>query len=55
MAVVDLTRRASRLGIDTINDTLILTDQHRIRNYMSKNYPRFDAGNQNSPKYKDLS
>jgi hypothetical protein len=34
MAVVDLTRLANTLGIDTSNDTLILAEQHRIRNYI---------------------
>jgi outer membrane receptor for Fe3+-dicitrate len=52
MSIVDLTRRANRLGIDTGNDKpLMLTEQQQIRNYMSKNDPRFDAGNQISPNY----
>jgi predicted P-loop ATPase/GTPase len=34
MAVVDLTRRANRLGIDISNDTLMLTEQQQIRNYI---------------------
>jgi hypothetical protein len=65
MAMVDLTRRANRLGLyndnnnhnidnDTgnSNDTSMVTEQEQIRNYISNNNPRLDDGNNpNSPEY----
>lgn len=53
MAIQDITNRANRLGIDTTDKPLLLTEQQQIRNYMSKNNPNFDAGNQNSSEYYD--
>ena len=55
MAMVDLTRRVNRLGIDTTGNVkpLMLTEQQQIRNYMSKNNPNFDSGNQNNPEFYD--
>lgn len=46
MAMVDLTRRANRLGIDTNGNVkpLVLTEQEQIRNYISTN-PRL-GGNE---------
>ena len=39
MAMVDLTRHANRLGIDTSGNVkpLVLTEQEQIRNYISAN------------------
>ena len=49
MAVLDIMRRANRLGIDTINDNgndnnnpLMLTEQEQIRNYINTN-PRLSG------------
>ncbi len=50
MVVLDIMRRADRLGINTVNDNdnddnnkpLILTEQEQIRNYISSN-PRLDS------------
>jgi hypothetical protein len=56
MAVLDIMRRADRLGINTVNDNnpLVLTEQEQIRNYINSN-PRLSGdgygygyGNNNS-------
>jgi hypothetical protein len=45
MAVLDIMRRADRLGINTVNDNnnpLALTEQEQIRNYINSN-PRLSG------------
>jgi hypothetical protein len=44
MAVLDIMKRADRLGINTVSDNNlpVLTEQEQIRDYINKN-PRFNG------------